>query len=449
MGDINLTPSILELTSLQEIRDSIAREISGTNGHIFSWCAEATTTTDTYVSDRLAELGYKPDVGATDFLRIKYNIGDLLGNMRAASDIIERVHNRRNELLNLEERAISTFLEYKLAESTQATNLKVAKVTLRAYRKASDAGPNDANENTLAAQDAAQTAARRTRLILHNTPGNPLNYGERIEQLRNLLVDSIVILLDRLRAIRIGMAHQNVFLAPSIPTWKPNDSNNIQNLNFWLRDVISAYESAYSTRREYTKAIFIGSSELITGGKAAIQAELLADKDHDISFQIHEENVLGIGKKSIVTGVSVAIVFSENDEEYKSAAIDGGAKNNPDGRSQFSTVDSWTRRRRESFSCDFTIQPPPQITDLEDGVAWQRPPVIIGNAPAAWVGGNRIADSEQVSGISPFGAWSIRFGKSIQNTDGTLHPISTVNAGGRILTPTDVVILFRIQDWGR
>ena len=448
MADVNTTPPILNLTSLIEIRDSIATEISSANGNIFSWCSEATITTDNYVSERLAELGYKPDVGATDFLKIKYNIGDLLGNMRAASDLIERIHSRRNELINLEERAISTFLEYKLAESIQVTSLKVAKVTLSAYRKASNAGPNDANEKTLEAQDAAQTAARRTRLVLHNTPGNPLNYGERIKQLRNLLVDSIVILMDRLRAIRIGMAHQNVCFTPPIPTWKPNDSNNIQNLNFWLRDVISAYESAYSTRREYTKVVFIGSSELITGGKAAIQAELLTDKDHDISFQIHDENILGISKNSIITGISVAIAFSENDDEYKSAAIDGGAKNTPDGRSQFSTVDSWTRRRRESFSCDFAIHTPPQLTKLDDGVAWQRPPVVTGNAPAAWVGGSRILDSEQVSGISPFGAWSIRFGKSLQNTDGTLHPIASIIAGGRILTPADVVLLLRIQDWG-
>ncbi len=449
MSDTNSIPSILQLTSINEIRDSILREISAFNGDIFSWCTEATITTDAYVSEKLAELGYKPDVGATDFLRINFNIGDLLGNMRAASDLIERIHGRRNEIISLEERAISTFLDYKLAESTQATNLKIAKVTLGAYRKASGAGPNDANENTLAVQDAAQTAARRTRLVLHNTPGNPLNYGERIKHLRNLLVDSIVILIDRLRATRVGMAHQNVGNIPPVPTWKSNDPNNIQNLNFWLRDAISAYESAYATRREYTRAVFIGSSGVITGGKAAIQAELLADTDHDISFQIHEDNVLGIGKNSIITGISVAIAFSENDEDYKSAAIDGGAKNNPEGRSKFLLVDSWTRRRRESFSCDFTIHVPPQLTKLDDGVAWQRPPVVIGNAPAAWVGSNRVADGEQINGISPFGAWSIRFGRSIQNTDGMLYPIAAVSAGGRILTPVDVVLLFRIQDWGR
>jgi hypothetical protein len=163
---VPLLPSALQNKSLAQVREAIASEIKSLDKHPFSWCLPATLTTDLFVSQKLPAI-----------INTSFNPGQLEINLRAVTELIERVAFRRSDLVSLEERAINTFLDYQFAASIQPLNLTLANLALKANRATANANDQDAGYETLEAVDRAQTEARTLRLVMHNTPGHPLNYG--------------------------------------------------------------------------------------------------------------------------------------------------------------------------------------------------------------------------------------------------------------------------------
>jgi hypothetical protein len=258
-----------QAADLKSLRRVIANEIKNKQDHPYFWCLSATVTTEKFVEEFL-------NAGPP---RTAFNPGMLLINLRTASELLDKALGRQGEITSLEERAISTFLDYELSASVQPIQLKLSKLTIKATRKEAVASPGDADESTVVAQDEAQTAARRLRLLLHKSPGHPLNFGERITNLRTLLCDSIVLILDRMKAVRIGMAHFGISFPPEVPNWDGASSRNLLNLVEWLRAAIRSYEAALNVRVEYYRNIFLGADNVITGDAAAVQAELAIDRD--------------------------------------------------------------------------------------------------------------------------------------------------------------------------
>jgi hypothetical protein len=436
MDTLTLHPAFLQ-RDISSLREIVASEIKARADHPYHWCLPATETTDQFIEE---------------FLRnwqgtIAFNPGLLLGNLRAASDLLDKAVGRRSEITSLEERCITTFLDYQLADSVQPINLKLAKLYLKATRKEGAAGPGDADESTLDAQNQAESSARRLRLLLHRSPGNPLNFGERITNLRLLLGDSMVAIYERLNAVRIGLSHFGIFQADRVPTWDGTSSRNMQNLVEWLRDVIRRYEAASNSRVEYIRNIYLGADNVVIGGATAVQTELAIDRDHDLDFVIDIGKVSSVYEHSIISDVSVSLAFKENSVDF------GAGLATPDSRSSFSLIDSWHRSGRESWVMSALIKAPNQVTLLGGGETkqWSRPTMPLTDIPARWTGAYRqtLLDPLAMSGLNPIGAWSLNIEKNLRSTAGDSIPIAALKLGinNTLWQVSDVVLSLRLQNW--
>ena len=372
----------------------------------------------------------------------KFHPGLLITNFKAAYELIDNVSLRKSELNSLEEKAITTFLNYVVEELNQPLAYSLAQLSLKATRKIAPASNGDADEDILSAQQAIQTSAREISLAMHSTPGHALNYGERIDNLRELLVDSICVLHDRLTALQTGLAHFDIITMESVPKWEVNESKNIHNLNIWLRAAIGAYERASLERIQFKKNIYLGRDNIILGGKTTIVDELKKDAEHKIDFVLKVDQLPFIKKGAILNGISVSLAFNDNLDDFKK--LESGSA---DTRNSFSITDGWQRNRRSKLTTDFQLVPPKQITEIGDGVVWQRHTLTLTDSKLVWDGVAKFTDSENLVGISPLGEWTLKFPNNFVDNDGTVKVLSDISSEGILMTPNDIVISMNIEYW--
>ena len=437
MSLLTLHPA-LEQQNLIDVRKVIATDINSRVGHLYFWCLPATITTDSVIAENIPNL-----------IQTTFNPGQLSANLRAGTDLIERISARRSDLVGLEERAISTFLDYQLADSIQPLNLRLSKLAVKANRVTANATEEDAGNKTLTAQDQAQTQARKLRQLLHNAPGHPLNYGERITQLREGLIELVKILLDRLIAVRVGFAHYGLGELPDVPAWSTNSSDNVFQLTQWIRAAVRLYEKGLVNREEISVFIFLGADGIFPGGQAAMKLAFATGNDLDFDFVLEEAKIAALTRHCVVSDVGVSLAFSENLNEYTAAM--SGVGNSPDVRAQFSLADNWARQRREKLVMTYEVRVPEQTTRLGDGVVWKRPDVRAYSEPAFWSGSplRSGTDASIVNGVSPYGAWHIKINKELRDIDGTQLNLSSFKTPDSplLLSITDVVLFLRLQKW--
>lgn len=428
----------LEQQDLIEVRKVIAADVKSTVGNLYSWCLPATITTDSVIADSI-----------TNLVQTTFNPGQLTANLRAGTDLIERIATRRNDLVGLEERAISTFLDYQLADSIQPLNLRLSKLAVKANRVTANATEEDAGNKTLTAQDQAQTQARKLRQLLHNAPGHPLNYGERIIQLREGLIELVAMLLDRLIAIRVGFAHYGLGELPEVPTWSADNSDNVFQLTQWIRAAVRLYEKGLVNREEISVFIFLGADGIFPGGQAAMKLAFATGNDLDFDFVLEEAKISALTRHCVISDVGVYLAFSENLSEYTAAM--SGAGNSPEARAQFSLTDNWARQRRDKLVMTYEVRVPEQTTQLGDGVVWKRPDVRAFNEPAFWPGSplRSGTDTSIVNGASPYGAWHLKINKELRDIDGAQLNLSSFKIPDSpvLLSLADVVLYLRLQKW--
>lgn len=374
------------------------------------------------------------------------NPGWLLGNIRAASDLLDKAAQHRSELVALEERAISTFLDYQLAESLQPSGLLVSKLALKANRKISGADESDATTETLDQQDLAQTMARRLRIALHSAEGHPLNYGERITQHRKILTEILISALDRLLCVRVGLAQYGIATIRPVPDWDRERSNNLQELIVWLFEAIRLYELSTTRRVEFFKHIFLGVDAIIGGSTAAVQQELTSGGNPTFRFSL-QKSQLGIPENSsaVITDLSVALSFSENFPDFNTGL------SNAEEKSKFSLVDSWYRKRRELMHMNCVLTLPPQLTSIDKGISWARPSLDLNGIAACWRGEFRSAlpAPEVVLGANPIGEWELQIQRELRLTSGEKFQVDDLREGvhNYLLQAYDVVLSLKLQRW--
>jgi hypothetical protein len=175
-----------------------------------------------------------------------------------------------------------------------------------------------------------------------------------------------------------------------------------------------------------------------------------ATSDHDIDFVIDVGKVSHVFAHSIISEVSVALAFKENNLDLSTAL----AAASPDARTAFSIADGWLRRFRDQFSMTCSLTPPLQVTSFGGGAAekWSRPALALVDVPAFWNGSFRplAIDPQGLSGINPIGAWSLNLSRNLRNADGGNAPISVLSAAGGNSTPlqiADLVVSLKLQNW--
>ena len=365
---------ILDQQDLVAVRECISEiRLTRNYGNLPLWFIEsrwfdaALTTTDQAIADYLRAnpprvlLPLEAGIFVSQNPIFAPEAVDIL--VRQSSNLLDRCLARRQEIIGLEAQAITTLLDYLLAESLQPGTLRLAKMALKATRKQGSAQRGDADEAVLVDQDALQTKARLLRLAMHNADGHPLNFGQRLEVLRELQGADVRAIYERLDAARIGMSAYGLAneIHP-VPSWSAMDWNNLTNLVRWTREALLHREDVQAKERTYLRVFYLGGDGIYGPGSAALAAQFSQVGDSEISFSFSPSDFLEGGIPRVVS-MGLYVAFRENEIEYKSAR--GSSEN----RAAFDSVDVYERARRRQWRLSGTLAPPVQRANLEGASA--------------------------------------------------------------------------------
>lgn len=418
----------------EELRLTVQADPTGP----FAWCRPAMISTDAAIETSMPKIG---DLG-------RFNPGPLADNLHRAIALSDRALAQHEELLALEERTIMTFVDYRFAEITQPLNLAMAKVGLKASRAQAQAGAADADDTALEELDRAETAARNLKLVLHGTDGHPLNYGDRIKNLRTVHIDTVTHLYHRLFAVGVGLAHYNIKRMDPLKGWSRDSPRNLQDLVEWLRTAVWHYEGAIGRRIDFIHSFFLEADKIRMPGTLDIPSEFAEARDHVLQFRIPESMFLQ--PQTIVTDMSVALAFKENQTSFTEFYDAPEDKNQ---RSKFTMMDSWYRAKRQHLTLNGVIDVPPQpnrfIVESED---WTRPKLPLSGVPAVWMGEFRSSalETQALFGVRASGDWTITIDNDLRDVDGKRIPLHGLKLGGVYNTlweVEDFVVSFRLQTW--
>lgn len=186
-------------------------------------------------------------------------------HLASASSLIDGCLARNDQIQALEGEALTTALDLLYGQMGHSVDLALARVGLKAVRKQAEAGPGDAGEDKLEEQFRVRADARDARIALHLQPGGPLNFKERIDNLRTLLADDIRSIRELLKAARIGMHLAGV--APNfepVPDWKKDRSDNLTKLVNWCRSAIRTMEISSRKEVHYRKSFSLVQAGLVS-----------------------------------------------------------------------------------------------------------------------------------------------------------------------------------------
>lgn len=440
-GTMDIT-NLLEQTNLTQIKIAMANELKEANlwAAQFSWIEAATISTDRFVFAYLAKNMSQtlPDLaeGAFDPCMYDEHIND-------ASSSLDSCIARLKEIHQLESDALSSVLDYMLAESIQPGALALAKVSLKAARKQGGATLVDADDGVLEAQDKLQSLARNTRMSMHRATGHALNYGERINFLRELYADSIRSVYERLSTARVGLVAAGFALTAPLPKWDAESSANLLNLINWTRAAIRKHDVAQRKEKTYTKVFRVG--DIYPGGLPALQTmlgQLSPATKRDIVFSITPAQ-FGVQGTHRILKLAVALSFAGDSAEFMAGL------GSPEARSTASYIQSWHRVRRPEMTFPATIRLPTQSAAFQgDMFTWTKEPIRLESEIVTWDGlGGKYADSvRQYRNANPIGEWTISFDGNVPLSDGAGGPIGSLKVGQNFVlwNIADVVIQMQI-----
>jgi hypothetical protein len=352
------------------------------------WVVPALTTTDAAVA---AYLKTNPPEDRFDPCMFESHLSE-------ASAMLDRCLARQNEIFALETQAMTTLLDYALAENLQTGDLSLAKVGLKATRAQAHAGAGDADEPVLTEQNDFRTQARNVRLALHNTDGHPLNYGQRIDFLRDMYGDTVRTIYERLNAARYGLHASGVALnQPPLPVWTATNWENLKALVTWCRNAIRAAEATERNEVGYWKNFAIGYLGYFTGGQKAVQDRLAFPGDVTFDFAIPSGQFETGTTRILELGVSLG---------WGGTAHDLNDLN-------------WT------LKAEVTL--PPQVATFATPAethTWSRPKVLLRHevTPFRRIGLTTCPSGArtQVVNTNPVGNWSIAIPDEVRYSDGTV-----------------------------
>lgn len=437
---MNQLPDIFSLSDLTAIRAKVKVDIAGDkNSSMYSWCLPATITTDEAVAEFLEA---NPVENALDPLAYVVHLKD-------ASDLLSNALSRLGDIQSLEEKSISTYLDYRLAEALQPGSLRLAKVSLKATRKQAAAGKDDANEDVLEFQDRAQTAAREMRLKLHSTSGNPLNYGERISYLRTLHAASMRLVIEKLNCARVGMFATGIAKCDAVPIWDRKHSGNLQSMVLWARTAIRKLDQSQARETTYYRTFSLElDGDMHYGTQVReILGQPLPGHPAPLTFELKPTH-FEAGGTSRILKVGVAVAFLDDGIE-----MDAAASGTAEEKARFTLRDSWTREYRRSllFSCEVRLPDVSLQLDTESPpILYSPKPLSLANQVPVWVDTAMTFHpdcSPHLENANPIGKWVITFDRYCKTCQGSKEGIwsfSLDRAVHPLLRISDVVVTLKL-----
>jgi hypothetical protein len=243
---------------------------------------------------------------------ILLNLGE---HLKEATTLINNCISKRNEIFELETIAYTKAIEYIQLIFGKDDEQNLNFLNIKALYNLSNEPDFNTFNSSLDARTELLETLLRTRFALHNQIGNPLNYGERVQNLRKQYNETIRIIYERLFAIKRTLKYvynQDTDLIPSYL----DVANNIFCLDFWVRNVITTYEtnSQYDYIIEKT-ILFTDNNGLISGDQYF--NDFINISQHDFEFNINS-NDLGFdqtNENARMLGLSVN-VLSGHEQMY-------------------------------------------------------------------------------------------------------------------------------------
>jgi hypothetical protein len=407
------------------------------------------------ISDRYAWAF--PDVGSTDEFVYDYLVSHpyeplhdpclYQEHLSEGSSLLDRCLARRDQIYALESAATTTALDYLLAESTQDGELALARVALKATRAQAGADASDAGDTVLAAQFDSRTNARNVRLALHAQDGNPLNYRQRIGDLRELFADDVRSIYERLTRARIGMNQAGVARnLPKVPDWDKGRRDNLKRLVLWCREAIRqvelnsvkeiVYKCGFSLVGDKLVPLAEFNSKVTTSDLVSFKFRLEQQK-HFLRKGPHRILDLGVAVAGIVM-VSATAGFSQD------PAVRAAEQERREAQSE--------RAKRDAMTLAFFTSTalPPQSSQFADEqtYTWTRPPLIADGETQVWqsLGEQKFpaGSTTSVFNTNPLGDWEIWLGGNYRMDDGSVHPRSYLRTGNPGWTISDIILFMTV-----
>lgn len=424
VGATDLATMRVQLQALVQETANVAR---------FAWAFPALGSTDEHVA---AYLTAHPVDARLDPCHYPQHLSE-------ASSLLDRCLARRDQIYSLETTATTTALDYLLAEAVHDGELGLAKVALKAARKQGSADGGDADEDTLLAQFQARAGVRQSRLVLHGQDGSPLNYKQRIDELRDLLADDVRSLYELLMRARIGIHNAGPALdRPPVPGWDPARRDNFKRLVEWCRETIRQLEFGSLNEIVYKRAFFLIGDKLVPSTTKFLRNDLASYK-----FKLEQKHFTRSGPHRILN-IGVAVAGDVWMSATASLPIDPAARVAEEQRREIASAD--VRRAAANYAFGTAIAVPPQVARFAGGevVQWSRPPFVAEGEVEPW---QNLSDqrfpagsTSAVMNTNPLGDWELWLTPQYRRADGSIRPLSDPNKGNPWWELTDVVLFMTI-----
>lgn len=278
------------------------------NGYDFTWLSPITKKT---VDEESIDFLNLNNPNSNRFILL--NLGE---HLNEANTLVNNCISKRNEIFELETIAYTKAIEYiqLIFGKDDEQNLNFLNIKAL-YNLSNEPDFNTFNSSLEARAELIETLLK-TRFALHNQIGNPLNYGERVENLRKQYNETIKIVYERIFAIKRTLKYVYNQDSDLIPSYL-DVANNIFCLDFWIRNVVATFEtnSQYDYIIEKT-ILFTDNNGLISGDQYF--NDFINISQHDFEFNI-TENDLGFNQaneNARILGVSIN-VLSGHDQMYR------------------------------------------------------------------------------------------------------------------------------------
>lgn len=392
-------------------------------------------------------------------------------HLTEASALLDRCLARRDQIYSLESTAVTNALEYAFADATHSGELSLARLAVKAARNQGNAGQNDADERVVEDQFALRTQARNARLALHAQKGNPLNYSERINDLRGLFADDIRSVYERLHAARIGMHVSGV--APNLevpPEWLPTRRNNLMLLVNWCREAIRRMELRSTRENVVRVAYFLKRDGFVS--EPEMVSKLAMDDMVSFKFAMGPQQFRSWAGPHRLLNVGMAVVFGETGvaekppkREYAMPAVatmPGGTPPTPKvivDPSDEALRQQWELGERKGFAFDIALAMPQQSCRFdppghpgEPQYDWNRPAVYLRREVTEWQGlaaqRYSAASGTNVLNTNPIGVWEAWLGDGWFTPSGWDSRGALRKTGVKRWQITDLVIYMTVASLG-
>jgi hypothetical protein len=242
-----------------------------------------------------------------------------------ASALLDQCRRLRDQIFDLEAQALLTALEYQNTEANFDSDGELALLQFTALKKqAVRTESDDPSSQILINRAERSKALLLARLDLHNVPNSSLNFGERVEFLSGIFIDTLRSAFERIGAAQVGLQDSfglSLGPVPSYDQW----TGDLNFLVWSVRRAIRGFEEGLQTERISTIYLFLARDGMIFqrttpaepplpyNPPETIRKLLLQTGSAQLEFMIGEDYLANHGldtKRSYrVIGASAAVVY--------------------------------------------------------------------------------------------------------------------------------------------